>query len=130
MIQKVLKLFFVICVLSIASIQAQTVTGTITDATDGTPLPGVNIVIKGTNTGASSDFDGKYSIDVSSQSAVLQFSYLGYATKEITVNGKTVINVVLEQSAVVYSKPDSTITDKVVEKPRAILPSPPFITIN
>ena len=99
MIQKVLKLFFVVCLLGLSSIQAQTVTGTITDATDGTALPGVNIVIKGTTIGVSSDFDGKYSIDVTSPDAVLQFSYLGYATKEVTVNGKTVINVVLDQSA-------------------------------
>ncbi|WP_298264341.1 SusC/RagA family TonB-linked outer membrane protein [uncultured Lutibacter sp.] len=99
MIQKVLKLFFVICIVGFSSIQAQTVTGTITDATDGTPLPGVNVVIKGTTTGVSSDFDGKYSIDVKSDNAILQFSFLGYATKEVTVNGKSIINVTLEQSA-------------------------------
>jgi TonB-linked SusC/RagA family outer membrane protein len=99
MIQKVLKLFFVICILGIYNVQAQTVSGTITDAMDGNALPGVNIVIKGTTTGVSSDFDGKYSIEVTTENAVLQFSYLGYATKEIAVNGRTVINVALEQSA-------------------------------
>lgn len=99
MIQKVLKLFFVIFLLGFSSIQAQTVTGTITDAMDGTALPGVNVVIKGTTIGVSSDFDGKYSIDVKSSDAVLQFSYLGYATKEVAVNGKTVIDVALDQSA-------------------------------
>ena len=53
MIQKVLKLFLVFCLLSYASIQAQTVTGTITDAADGTPLPGVNVIVKGTSIGVS-----------------------------------------------------------------------------
>ena len=74
MIQKVLKLFFVVFLLGFSSIQAQTVTGTITDATDGTALPGVNIVIKGTTTGVSSDFDGKYSIDV--QVLTLYYNFL------------------------------------------------------
>ncbi|UMB61944.1 SusC/RagA family TonB-linked outer membrane protein [Lutibacter sp. A80] len=99
MIQKVLKLFLVFCLLANASIQAQTVTGTITDATDGVPLPGVNVIIKGTSTGVSSDFDGNYSIDVNSDTAILQFSFLGYADQEITVNGKRTINVALVQSA-------------------------------
>jgi len=99
MIQKVLKLFLGICILGFSSIQAQTVTGTITDATDGTLLPGVNVIIKGTKIGASSDFNGNYSIEVTSADAILQFSYLGYSTKEIKVNGKSIINVSLNQSA-------------------------------
>lgn len=99
MTQKVLKLFFLICVLGFSSIQAQTVSGTITDALDGTPLPGVNVMIKGTTIGASTDFNGKYLIDVSNANAILQFSFVGFATKEIAVNGKTIINVTLEQSA-------------------------------
>jgi len=99
MTQKVLKLFFLICVLGFSSLQAQTVTGTITDIMDGTSLPGVNVIIKGSKTGASSDFDGKYSIEVTSANAILQFSYIGYATQEISVNGKTLINVSMMQSA-------------------------------
>lgn len=99
MIQKTLKLFFLICVLGFSSLQAQTVNGTITDATDGTLLPGVNVIIKGTKIGASSDFNGNYSIEVTSTDAILQFSYLGYSTKEIKVNGKSIMNVSLNQSA-------------------------------
>ena len=99
MIQKALKLFFLICVLGFSSLQAQTVKGTITDALDGAPLPGVNVIIKGTSVGVSSDFDGKFSIDVKSENAVLQFSFMGYATQEISVKGKTLINVALTQSA-------------------------------
>ncbi|MDH5414651.1 MAG: carboxypeptidase-like regulatory domain-containing protein, partial [Flavobacteriaceae bacterium] len=102
MIQKVLKLLFLIWILSIQSMQAQTVTtvsGTITDSKEGTPLPGVNVVVKGTTIGVSSDFDGKYSIEVSSEDAILQFSFIGYVTTEITVNGREVIDVRLEPSA-------------------------------
>ena len=98
MIQKVLKLFFVIFLLSYSSIQAQTVTGTITDATDGTALPGVNIVIKGTTTGVSSDFDGKYSINVD-QGGTLVFSFVGYTTKEVAVGASNSINVILQEDA-------------------------------
>ncbi|MGO4910891.1 TonB-dependent receptor [Leeuwenhoekiella sp. W20_SRS_FM14] len=70
-----------------------TVTGTITDA-EGTLLPGVNIVQKGTIKGATSDFDGKYTIDVSDD-ATLIFSYIGFEQQEIAVNGKTQIDVTM-----------------------------------
>ena len=98
MMQNVLKLFFAICILGVSSLQAQTVTGTITDAVDGTPLPGVNVIVKGTINGVSSDFDGNYSIDLKNGS-VLSFSYMGYKSQNFTVNGKKQINVALEQSA-------------------------------
>jgi len=78
--------------------QAQTtVTGTITDAAN-MGIPGVNVIIKGTAQGVSSDIDGKYSIEVSDAAAVLQFSYLGFFTKEVAVNGQSVINVTLEEN--------------------------------
>ncbi|PCH75971.1 MAG: SusC/RagA family TonB-linked outer membrane protein [Flavobacteriaceae bacterium] len=99
MMQNVLKLFFAICILGVSSLQAQTVTGTITDAIDGSPLPGVNVIIKGTSNGVSANFDGEYSIDLSGTKAVLVFTYMGYKAQEVAVNGKAVINVALEQSA-------------------------------
>ncbi|PHS54755.1 MAG: SusC/RagA family TonB-linked outer membrane protein [Lutibacter sp.] len=97
--QKVLKLFCMFFVLGFFSMHAQTVSGTITDASDGTPLPGVNVIIKGTTNGVSSDFDGKYSIEMNNDNAILQFSFLGFKTQEITVNGKSRINVALVQSS-------------------------------
>lgn len=100
MIQKLLKLLFVFCLLGVQSTLAQTtVKGTVTEGDSGTPLPGVGIVVKGTTNGVSSDFDGNYSIDVSHDNAILEFSFIGYVTQEISVNGKTVINVSLEASA-------------------------------
>jgi iron complex outermembrane receptor protein len=74
---------------------AQTlVTGTVTDQADASPLPGVNILVKGTTTGASSDFDGLYSIKVN-QGDILVFSYLGYVTQEITYSGQSPLDVAL-----------------------------------
>ena len=72
-----------------------TVTGNVTDE-ENLPLPGVTIIEKGTSNGASSDFDGNYEITISSFPATLQFSYLGYATKEMEVTGPTTLNVALE----------------------------------
>ncbi len=100
MIKNSLKLLFLICMFGMQSIYAQTiVTGKITDATDGSPLPGVNVIVKGTTHGVSSDFDGNYSIELSDTNVILHFSFIGYTEKEIPVNGRTVINVALEQSA-------------------------------
>jgi len=99
MIQNVLKLLFVFCLFSFQSVTAQTtVTGTITD-TSGMPLPGASIVVKGTTNGVSSDFDGNYSIDVSSNSATFVVSYVGYATKEVAYTGATTLNITLSEDA-------------------------------
>jgi len=96
MIKDVLKLLFLFCLFAFQSLQAQTtVKGTITDASSGIPIPGANVVVKGTKTSASSDFDGKYSITVPNQSAVLIFSYVGSAPKEVAVGTQTTINAAL-----------------------------------
>ena len=100
MIQKLLKLFLVFFVLGTISMQAQTtlVSGTVTDALDGTTLPGVNVVIKGTTTGTTTDFDGLYTIEVSDPNGILQFSFLGYTMQEISVNGNKSIDVAMQAS--------------------------------
>jgi len=74
------------------------VTGTVTDAQTGDPLPGVNIVVKGTTTGTSTDMDGNYSIEVAPD-ATLVFSFVGYVAREVPVDARTTINVKLRQSA-------------------------------
>lgn len=71
-----------------------TVSGTVTEQSTSTPLPGVNVIIKGTTTGTSTDFDGKYQLTVNNGD-VLVFSYIGYATQEITFNGQSTIDVQL-----------------------------------
>ena len=75
----------------------QNISGTVVSESDGAPIPGVNVVVKGTSNGTSTDFDGKYTIDVSSGNTVLVFSYLGFITQEIDVADKTTINVSLEE---------------------------------
>jgi TonB-dependent starch-binding outer membrane protein SusC len=72
------------------------VTGTITDASSREGMPGVNIQVKGTNVGVISDVDGKYSLSVPDKDAVLIFSFVGYVSREIAVNGRTVLDIALE----------------------------------
>ncbi|NLE35123.1 MAG: SusC/RagA family TonB-linked outer membrane protein [Bacteroidales bacterium] len=83
---KLLILFTVLGLILVQSLYAQprTVTGTVTDATTNETLPGVNVIIKNTTTGTSTDLNGSYSITVT-PGQVLVFSSLGYATQEITV---------------------------------------------
>lgn len=72
------------------------VRGTVTSESDGMPVPAVSILEEGTTNGVVTDFDGNYSIMVSSADAVLVFSYVGFGTQEIPVNGRSRIDVVLE----------------------------------
>lgn len=78
-----------------SSIQQKLVTGRVTDASTGETLPGVNIRLDGTTTGVVTDHAGKYSIQVSSDDAILLFSYIGYNTESIAVGGGSVIDVAL-----------------------------------
>lgn len=80
-----------------------TVKGTVTDADDGTTLPGVTIVVKNTSIGSITDLDGNYSIAVPGD-AILVFSYVGYATQEIPVDGREQINVALEKQIELLSE--------------------------
>ena len=82
-----------------ATLFAQTtVTGTVTDQANAMPLPGVNVIIKGTTTGTSTDFDGKYSLNVN-QGDTIVFSYVGFVTQEIVYNGQTTLNVIMVEDA-------------------------------
>jgi TonB-linked SusC/RagA family outer membrane protein len=72
------------------------VTGIVTDA-NGETLPSVNITIKGTGTGVTTDLDGQYSIDVPNERTVLTFSFIGYRPQDITVGNRAVVNVSLNE---------------------------------
>jgi len=69
------------------------VNGNVTDSKDGSRLPGVNVVVKGTTHGTSTDKNGKYDLDVSSPLDTLVFSYIGYKTQEIPIRSRKTINV-------------------------------------
>ncbi|MGS2727302.1 SusC/RagA family TonB-linked outer membrane protein [Psychroserpens sp. BH13MA-6] len=91
-LSKTLTLLLLLVVqLSLA--QEQTISGTVSDAS-GQPVPGVNIIVKGTTTGTQTDFDGNYTIK-SSEGNVLVFSYLGLKTQEIVVGTSNTINVTM-----------------------------------
>jgi TonB-linked SusC/RagA family outer membrane protein len=75
-----------------------TVTGKVTSADDGTPLPGVNVYLKGTQTGTITNADGDYTLSISDENGIIVFSYIGFATQEVSVNGRTSINVALQPS--------------------------------
>jgi TonB-linked SusC/RagA family outer membrane protein len=73
---------------------AITVTGTVTDENGGT-FPGVNIIVKGSTIGATTDTDGKYTINVDNENSILVFSFVGYAVQEIVVGNRTTIDVTM-----------------------------------
>lgn len=76
--------------------QTLQVNGTVTDK-DELPIPGVNIIEKGTANGTQTDFDGKFTIEINEENPVLVFSYVGYETQEILIEGKTNLTVVLKE---------------------------------
>ncbi len=77
--------------------QDKTITGTISDGS-GLPLPGVNIIVKGTSTGTQSDFDGKYTIGANTGD-ILSFTYVGLKPQEITVGASNTMNVTMKEDA-------------------------------
>ena len=83
----------------IVTAQSKQITGTVTSADDGLGMPGVSVIIKGTTIGASTDIDGKYSLEAKA-SDVLMFSFVGMITQEIKVGTQTVISVVLETESI------------------------------
>ena len=77
------------------AILEQTITGTVTDGESGDALPGVNILAKGTSTGTVTDVEGNYRLTVADDVATLVFSSIGYTTQEVTINGRSVIDLAL-----------------------------------
>ena len=78
--------------------QDRSVSGTIKDADSGDPIPGVNVVVKGTSNGTVTDVDGNYKMSVP-ENASLVFSFVGYATQEVVVGSQSVINITMEFEA-------------------------------
>ncbi|MEM7381997.1 MAG: SusC/RagA family TonB-linked outer membrane protein, partial [Bacteroidota bacterium] len=73
------------------------VTGTVTDE-EGEPLLGANVIEKGTTNGTQTDFEGKFALSLTDDNAILQVSYIGFATKEVAVNGASTLDIVLQES--------------------------------
>ena len=88
--------FILTLVVQVGFAQTKTITGVVKEAGTGDPLPGVNVTVKGTNTGASTDFDGKYTIKAE-PGQTLVFSFLGYKTVSKKVGNNNIINVNLQE---------------------------------
>ncbi len=77
--------------------QVKQITGTVTNASDNTTMPGVSVIAKGTTTGVVTDFNGKYSISVPENVTTLVFRFVGYITLEAQIGGNSIVDVAIEQ---------------------------------
>jgi len=79
-----------------------TVSGIVTDSETGEPVPAVNVFVKGTTIGTSTDVDGTYEISVPDNSEILVFRFLGYITQEVLIQGRQSVNVILENDILAF----------------------------
>lgn len=101
-------IYVLACILfSLNALAQLKVGGRVTDAKDGSPLPSVNIIVKGTSSGTVTNVDGTFSLNVPNGNSVLIFSYTGYTPQEVTVGAKTNFDIKLETKS-------STLNDVVV----------------
>lgn len=91
-------LLFFMLLLPVLMFGQNVVKGTVTEQSTSIPLPGVNVIIKGTTTGTTTDFDGNYQI-TANNGDIIVFSYVGYATQEIAYSGQSTLNVQLAEDA-------------------------------
>jgi len=133
-------LFFIGFLFSTIHAQDVTVSGTVTAATDGMPLPGVSIVnVNEPTVGIQTDFDGNYELTVSDGNTSLRFSYVGFISKVIAVNNQTSLNVTLDDDVanldevvvVGYgTQKKATVTGAVTAVQGAVLESSPAISVS
>jgi len=97
----------------------KTVTGTVASEDDGTPVPGVNVIVKGTTIGTVTDIDGQYMINVPGEDAILIFSFIGLATEEVKVGNQTVIEMVM--TADIHQLTEVIVTAVGIEADKAAL---------
>lgn len=105
--------------LSFEQVQERRITGTVTASEDGSPLPGVNVVLMGTSTGTVTDGQGKYEIKIPPTGAKLVFSFIGYVTQEISVGTKNVIDV--SMSADTKALHEVVVTGQAMQKQSMML---------
>lgn len=100
--QRLLFLLFLFVGCQLMSAQQMSIKGTVTDSS-GDPLIGVSVTVPGTKIGAITDIDGNFSLEADSKGK-LKFSYIGYVTMEETINGRNVINVVMQENSEVLDE--------------------------
>lgn len=96
--KKTLLLFSFVAATFVALAQDRVVTGKVTAADDGQPVPGANVLIKGTTVGTSTDADGNFTLSVGN-SATLVVTYIGYANQEVEVGSQSVVTIILKTDA-------------------------------
>lgn len=84
--------------------QARTVTGTVIQASDGEPVTGASVAVKGVPGGAVTDIDGHYTINVPDGKDVLAFSFVGMKPLEVRIGGRSVVDVAMEENSEVLSE--------------------------
>jgi len=99
-------MFLVAILMSCHLIAQNTVTGTVIDGSDNSPMIGVSVMVKGTSVGVITDINGNFSVKVPSGKNVLVFSSIGYKTQEVSISGKRTVKVILQQ--------DTKVLDEVV----------------
>ena len=104
---------------SVSVMAQQSVSGRVTSSGDGSPLPGVSVLVKGTTTGTSTDSDGRFAVSVSDNNAVLVLSFIGFTTQEITVGNQTNINV--EMAEDVTELGEVVVTALGIEREKKVL---------
>ncbi|HKJ34572.1 MAG TPA: SusC/RagA family TonB-linked outer membrane protein [Balneolales bacterium] len=98
--QFMMLLILMVCITPILKAQELSIKGKVTDSQSGDPLPGVNIVVKGTTIGTATNANGKYTLSVPQSADSLVYSYIGYARKVIAINGRSVINMKLQPASI------------------------------
>ena len=83
--------------LHFAFAQGRIITGTVTSAKDGLTIPGVQVVVKGTTNGTTTNSDGIYNLNVAPSATILQFTFIGMKTVEVEIGNQTTINIVMEE---------------------------------
>ncbi|PZX51241.1 TonB-linked SusC/RagA family outer membrane protein [Algoriphagus ratkowskyi] len=96
-------LLILFILIGVSSYAQNTVIGTVTDSATGEGLPGATVLVKGSTAGTVTDIEGKFSIDIASEGTLIM-SFIGYTTKEVPINGRSIITVVLEEDIDVLSE--------------------------
>jgi len=103
--KKIIYTFIALLAASVFSFgQERTITGEVTSADDGSVIPGVNVIVKGTISGTTTDAKGNYSITVSGEESILIFSFIGFRTEEVPIGTSSILNVIMQMDVAQLSE--------------------------
>jgi len=117
--KKLLLFFGFSLVVCFSMAQERTVSGNVTSVEDGSSLPGVNVILKGTTTGTVTDVDGNYKLSVPSGGGTLVFSFIGLATEEVEIGSRSVIDI--QMSADIQQLSEVVVTAVGIEREKKAL---------